>query len=164
MEWILIVTHIVFIILTSYYGLIFSKTKLDYIYLVLMFIILFHWTFLNGECFMTYYFKKLKDPNYIAGQDLHKDELKIVFIGYEELVQLFVIINNIFSMISVYIVCQRIHIPIYLSIIFITLFEVYFYSLYFFKDHYKNDNYQLFQETMKYVLIIYAIVFLKYMF
>ncbi len=161
MDTMFIITfHLFFMFFMTFYPFIFKKSIYDYAYIAFSYFILLHWMFLNGECAITYYFKKLENPNYIAGSDLYKDELKSVFKDHVKLIQLFLIIHNLILMLNLFIVSKRNHIHSFFVISFLLLFEVYFYGLYFFKDHYRNPSFLLFQEILKYLTIFIGVGFI----
>jgi hypothetical protein len=58
------------------YGFVTEKNKWDYYYLLYIYTVAFSWTLFNGDCLITYYYNKQKDPSYQAGNfkaesDLH---------------------------------------------------------------------------------------------
>lgn len=150
--------HLILIITTSIYGLVIEKNQIfDFIYFLIIYIILLSWTFLNGECLITYYFKKYQDPDYIAGKELHDDEFKTIINGYDNIIQVLIIIGNLFLIFSVYTVLCRNNISNYMNLTFLIIYQVYFYGLYFFKDHYKNKTFFKFQDVIKLSIIIWTI-------
>lgn len=152
------IIHFITIIFFSGYAFIFKKNKFDFIYLLVNYLVLLHWTFLNGECIMSYYFKKQKDTNYIAGKELHNNEFKILFKDNVNIIKLMTIVCNILLVISLFITFMRNNIPSYISITFLFIFEIYFYALYFFTSHYKNEKFFIFQNVIKFLTILIGIV------
>jgi hypothetical protein len=146
--------HCILATILSGYAFIFKKNNFDFFYLFWSYFILLHWTFLNGECAISYYFKKQKDKNYVAGKDLHNDEFKILLKEYVNIIKIFFIVINILLVISVYITFKRNNIPSYISISFLSIYEIYFYGLYFFSNHYKNENFFIFQNVIRFLIIL----------
>ena len=63
--------HVVLsLILVNYPFLVKKNAFYDFIYIVLLFILLYSYIILKGECFVSYAIKKYNDPNYILGSDL----------------------------------------------------------------------------------------------
>jgi hypothetical protein len=149
--------HLILATTLSGYAFILKKNNFDFIYLFCTYLILIHWTFLNGECAISYYFKKQKDKNYVAGKDLHKDEYSILLKDYVNIIKFFLVAINILLVISVYITFKRNNIPSYISITFLSIFEIYFYGLYFFSNHYKNENFFIFQNVIRFLIILNGI-------
>jgi len=152
------ILHLIIIATLSCYALIFKKNNFDFIYLFFAYLVLLQWTFLNGECTITYYFKKQKDKNYIAGKDLHDDEFKFLFKDHENIIKLIIIVFNILFAISLFITFNRNNIPSYISITFISIFEIYFYGLYCFTNHYKNEYFFIFQNVIRGLIILIGIL------
>lgn len=68
-----------------------------------------------------------------------------------------VILINIITLTTFYIVFTRNNFSKELALIFI--FEIYYYGLYFFKDHYKNKNYFKFQTFIQILILIWTVYF-----
>ncbi len=124
----------------------------------MIYFISLHWTFYNGECIISYWHKKKLDPNYIAGQDIHKHDFSLFF--NPKILYLFTIVSNILIMYNLYIIFKRNKLPLYLVYIFILLAQLYFFGLKLCNKHYKNKLYLFFQEIYKYLLIVWGILFL----
>jgi len=121
--------------------------------LIFNYLIFLHWTFFNGECVITYIYKKLENPGYIPGSNLHDNELKNSFKDNTIIIDIFTVIQNLLVILNFYIISKRNKISPYVYIPYIIIFELYFYGLHFFEDHHINDSCILFQETIKYTLI-----------
>ena len=151
MNSLIVIVHVSMMLFMGVYAFVFKKSWFDYVYLAYTYLVLLHWTFLNGECIITYFFKKLENKHYIAGSDVHRDEIKVTFKGNETLIQLLIIIHNLLLMVNIYLVSKRNNISYTIYLPFILLFEVYFYGLYLFP---KNPSFHLFQESVKYLLLL----------
>jgi hypothetical protein len=63
--------HVVFSILLVNYPFIIRKNNLyDLIYIISLFILLYSYIILKGECFISYVIHKFENPNYVLGSDL----------------------------------------------------------------------------------------------
>jgi hypothetical protein len=63
--------HVVSSLLLVNYPFIVRKNNLyDLIYIVSLFILLYSYIILKGECFISYAIKKFENPNYVTGSDL----------------------------------------------------------------------------------------------
>lgn len=72
MNWIVNIigiSHLIFAILVSMYGLVMNKNWFDKFYIYYNYLVFISWTLFDGECFVTYVIKKLENPNYVAGSD-----------------------------------------------------------------------------------------------
>jgi len=159
-EIIICTLHVSAVVFLSFYCFIFKQGYFDYLFLLFSYLTILHWTFLNGECLATYTYKKLKNPEYIAGMELKKCELNDVLDDNN--ITRFVIITNLFAMLNIYVISKRNKIPSFIYLSYIIIFETYFFGISFFKDHHMNETFFTFQETIKYLLIFIAIVFFFY--
>jgi hypothetical protein len=62
------ILHSIFALFLAFYVFVFPKTKFDFWYLVIFFVLVIHWIYLKGECFVSYLHKKKNNPNYQAGE------------------------------------------------------------------------------------------------
>jgi hypothetical protein len=157
-EWIAPL-HMVAAILTALYGFLFPKNALDSVYLVVMYLILLHWTFLNSECIVTYYFKKVNDPTYVAGKDASTTEVDALFKDYPNTIQVGMFLKKLVWTMSIYIVLKRCHFSQGMTLAFPGLFLIYYIVKIFTEDHYKNEPFLIIQEIIKYSTILYGILF-----
>lgn len=157
---VIIFIHLCIVFFLSTYYFFFKKKTYDYIYLFLNYIMLLQWTCLNGECLVTYVFKVIENNNYIAGENLHHNELNSNS-QYETSISYVVYLTNIFVIFNIYMVSKRNKISAWFYLPFIFLFELYFYGNYFFTDHHKNADYLLFQDIIKYMTIVVGILFVS---
>lgn len=158
------ILHLLFAIGISTYGIFFSKNMFDSIYIIFNILILISWTFYNGECFLTYYIKKMKDKTYIAGTESTDINDMYLAIGSKEIAYIFVTISVFLNMISLYLVLKRNSFPDFIYILLPIMHLLYTLSLRIqHTDLYKNKLFLTFQEIFKYYFIvcfIYIFVFL----
>jgi hypothetical protein len=152
LQVLIILIHILIIGLTIGYAFLFKKSIYDYYYLAFTYLALLHWTFLNSECVVTYLFKKIDNPDYIAGEDVHSHEWE-VFQSKENIYGMN-FIKNVLIAVSIYLVCIRNKISSLYYVPFIFLSFSYLYGIYMFENHYKNKTFLLLQEMLKYLLLI----------
>ena len=117
-----------------------------------------HWTFLNGECFASYIFKKLKDCNYKVGQDSNKSEYMHYFPQFYYIIKFILVSTCIILTISFFIVSKRNNIPLQYVIPFIIICQLYIFVICFTKNHHENKKFHVFQEIVKYAYIIIFIL------
>jgi hypothetical protein len=150
--------HIIMIVFVSFYVFIFKRSFFDYIYLLYIYFVILHWTFLKGECIITYVYKKLKDKNYIAGENLQDNELISLLKVKHSTVKMMSTIHFLFIIINIVLIAKRNHIPNILYTIFLFLLIIMFGTSKYFKNHHRNKSFHLFLEIMKCLLIIFGIV------
>jgi hypothetical protein len=144
--------HILIGVLLSFYAFLTKKNPvIDYLYILINVGIFLHWTYFNGECILTYYHKKLDNPNYKPGENVNLSEYSNNF--YTKLSN---IVLRIFKIIGFYIVAKRNNISMYLIIPFIFIHEIYNNIICITPNTYIDKNFQLFQEFVK--ISIYAII------
>lgn len=153
--------HLSFSIILSLYAFIFKKSWIDYLYIYYASIIILLWTFFNGECAITYYFKKKEDPNYIAGTDSTDMKDMFILIPNPTIVNAIVIIKLFFHLLSEYIVLARNKFPIFLCYLLPGIHLSYYGTTYIFKDLYNNTTFLWFQEIIKITIILFIIYTLK---
>lgn len=167
--------HSIIFFFITFYGFITKKNPLfDYIYLFIFWLLLLHWTLLNGECIITYAFKKLKNTNYVAGQHVFETEYtKIISVlpgtnanvlTWAEYIFNIIVrfISNFILCFSVYYVAKRNNLPMFLVIPLIIIYEIYFYGVYNIKNHHKNKQFHIFQDVIKYIAIILFLCIIYY--
>lgn len=72
-------THSILAFLLAFYGILFTRSRFDYLILIIIFTTLLSWTLYKGECPISYYIKKHNDPNYTLGTDIHAEDMYILF-------------------------------------------------------------------------------------
>jgi hypothetical protein len=72
------IVHFILSVFMAIYAFIINKSQYDIYYICITLLILLSWLIYNGECYVTYLFKKTKNPNYIAGsQSIDLDDMNI---------------------------------------------------------------------------------------
>lgn len=137
-----------------------NNVILDYTFLLFTYLTLLHWTFLNGECIITYNYKKKQNPNYIPGQHLHSNEMSLVLNDYKYIIKFVIILTNILLMFGLYNLFNRNNISLFINCSFLILYEIYYFGLYFYTNHHKNKDFLLFQETIKKLILLWGVFFL----
>jgi len=156
--------HVIFSVLMSIYVFIFKKTVVDYLYLIFIYFLLLHWTFLNGECIFSYVIKKMKNKDYIAGKDTKKNEMAEVFAGKLYLKYIYRFILNVVWPITLYLILVRNKFNSFYSVTFVLLFLFYKCGVHYSRDHYKNIHFLIIQDITKYSLILYGFFFIPLLF
>jgi hypothetical protein len=149
------ILHAVLAIFISFYGILFNKNRFDNIYILYTIIVLISWTFYNGECILTYFIKKNKNKDYIAGNE--STDLKDMYLafGSKEYAYFIITISIFINVISLYLVLKRNNYPY-----FIYYFVPFFHLLYALsmriqpENLHKNKLFLISQEFFKYYFII----------
>jgi hypothetical protein len=96
--------HIIICLYLSLYALIIKNTKYDYIYFMLLYLIIFLWLIFKGECLLSYLFKKIQNNNYELGVTPKDDDCYYLFGEYRDYV---LTIKNILILLNIYILYKR---------------------------------------------------------
>lgn len=153
------ILHCIIFVLFGIYGFIFQKNPFDYIFLIVTYITVTHWSFLNGECLVAYLYKKKIDPTYIPGKDLHRNDFDVIYKFSPETMKLIVLLQTIGWGISLYIVLKRCNFDKYMIYSFVLLYFAFYILRISTTDHYKNKTYLILQEIIKYFFLLYGIIF-----
>ena len=115
--------HVVLSLLLVNYPFIIRKNYFyDLIYIVLLFILLYSYIILKGECFISYAIKKYENPKYVLGSDLSSVLQHYSYIFKNKTIANYVIIYILITLvISSFIVLQRHN---FIDINFIYLFSL----------------------------------------
>ena len=151
--------HVFFMAATAFYAFLFKKNLFDYVFLFVTYSIILSWTFSNGECLISYFFKKIRNKNYILGECVDS-EFKIVFKNHVRLVGLLCVCQNILLMTSIVLVCMRNKISAYLYIPFIIVFEILLYGINSFETRINNKNFEIFNSVSKTVVLLLGLIYL----
>ena len=102
------IAHFLFALFIGFYGIVTKKNKFDIFYIYGILLLVISWTFYDGECPITYYVKKSKNKNYIAGEDSNDlDEIFSSFASIKNIVKQIIFISNFLLVISLYLVLSR---------------------------------------------------------
>ena len=61
--------HLLFSFLIAFYGIVFPRNPWDAAYVGYVFLLVFSWTSMHGECLISYWVKIAEEPGYVAGLD-----------------------------------------------------------------------------------------------
>jgi hypothetical protein len=139
---------------TNFYVFYTKNNKYDYIYLTYIYFLLLHWTFLNGECIISYWFKKIINNDYELGSDFKNDDIYYIFGEYRSYIIIFL---NISMMLNIYMVGIRNNIKNYIIYTLILLYQVFSLNFYYFTDHHINKQFQYFNNIIKNILIVFGL-------
>lgn len=156
-EWMSYVHLFVFIFI-AFYGFVFSKNKFDLFYLFVTYGTVTQWTFLNGECVISYLYKRKEDPNYIAGKEIETNEFQLMYNIPHDIMRFIVLLQTVLWLIGTYLVFKRNKFPLSMSISFVSLFLIYYLLRKWTSEPYKNQTFLIFQEIIKYSLLLYGII------
>lgn len=154
----IIFMHLLSILYMILYAICTHNNKYDYIYIVLIYFTVLHWTFFKGECLLSYYFKKIENKHYELGLNNTNDDLDYIFGNYK-LYIIFLII--ILFLINIFIISNRNNIEKYYIFLFIFMYIFYLCGKQCFKNRNTNANFQLFNDIMKILLILFSIYFYR---
>lgn len=151
------------ITLASYLFVARTRNLFDFFYVFGIYAMFLHWTFLNGECIVSYLAKKKDTPNYVAGQNSFKHDFFAEFDFFPPiLLKIYGFMTFCLILYNVVVVSIRNYVPIWIAMAFIGLNLLYYTGSYLFKNLHKNRRFHFFQDIIKYGLIIWAFLFLAY--
>jgi hypothetical protein len=126
----------------------------DILYINYFFIVLFLYTFLNGDCPISYVCKKCIDDNYVAGDDITYYPEMYFLLQEKVYVSWFFTITTGFYLFSLLYVIQRSAISLFDLLFTLFILFVYFLSIRGLIFHKKDKYFLLFQSFTKLVLLI----------
>jgi len=126
--------HFLATLVINLYAFLFAKNRFDFAYILFMMSVVISWTFYNGECWISYYEKKKKDPEYVAGTlvDDLSDINELVGVKNAAFVRVYYLAMMCANALSLYFVLLRNSYPVWLSRVFCSLFIFYVFALRFF--------------------------------
>jgi hypothetical protein len=129
--------HSLTALLLSFYGFLFRRSKYDYLILIIIYTIAFLWSLYKGECPLSYYMKRYKDPNYVMGSNVYSDDMYILFgPKYIPILKTFyTVCNPIIQTATIYILLKRQHFSRGVTLVYPLLFYSYYFMTRFFKSH-----------------------------
>lgn len=129
------------------YGVLFRKNPADWVFLIITLIVLLHWTFLNGECLVSFLHKSNEDPQYVAGSEVFNSKDMYVLGISPEVIRTVMGAFTFVWAVSIYLVMQRNGFPLSLNIFFLIFLFVYNGSLRWFDKHYENPSFHIVQHA-----------------
>ncbi len=156
------ILHLSFAIFASFYAFLFKKSWIDYLFILYVLITILSWTFYNGECLITYQFKKKEDPNYIAGQNSNDMKDMYMLMPNPLLANAILLIKFFFHLLSEFIVLSRNKFPTLICYLLPAIHLSYSSSLYVF--NYQDNLFLVYQEICKILLILILLYSLKRIF
>jgi len=159
MEHQILAIHVLLMILYCLYGFITKKSVWDYVYIFAAYLIVLQWTFQKGECILSLMYKKAAIPNYKVG-DYGNSELYLAFPEYPNQIRIFLYIQHLLQVISIYLVFTRNHISVKLYASFLIIAALYKCREYIFTDCYRQVECILFEKIVRYIMIIHGIYIL----
>jgi hypothetical protein len=143
--------HLLIILFTNFYVFFTKNKEYDYIY----YFLLLHWTFLNGECICSYYFKKIQNNDYELGSDFKNDDLYYIFGEYRSYIIIFI---NIMIPLNIFIVTMRNNKKVnYIIYTLIFLFLTFSLNFYNYTDHHINKQFQYSNNIIQISLIFFGL-------
>jgi len=141
-------------VFNSLYGFVFKKSWFDYFYLWAFYAVVLHWMFLNGECWITYAYKKMKDKNYQAGDRVAENEIQPLLNVSDGTYRQIIAAHFFLVGISIYLVAKRNKIPLVLCFVFYFLTLANGFAL----SGLDRKGYEAMKEFIKYALIAFGLV------
>ncbi len=152
--YILSLCHFTSALFFIFYGILFRRSRFDYLILIVIITTLLCWTLYKGECLVSYSLKKSNDPNYKLGSNLYSEDMYILF--GEKYIPYFKIFFTIFAplivTIELYLLLRRQKFKLLETLFYPILYYAY-YNIRFLR----SDKTNLFF-TFVFVFILYRIV------
>ena len=156
------ISHFLFAYFISLYGIFTKKNSFDFFYIFGIILLVTSWTFYDGECPITYYVKKSKNKNYIAGEDSNDlDEIFSSFASIKNIVKQISFISNFLLVISLYLVLSRNYNHWYIIFIIPLFTLIYLMACRYIKQSYKSNLFFIFQLIVKIYFILVLLKLLK---
>ena len=110
------------------YAFLFSRSKYDYVILCIVYTMALLWSLYKGECPLSYYLKKYKDPTYVLGSNVYSEDIYVVFgPNYVPAMKLFyTIVNPILQTATLYLLLKRQQFSRPVTIVYPLLFYSYY--------------------------------------
>jgi hypothetical protein len=123
------VAHSITALFLVSYGILFTRSRFDYVILIILFSILLSQSLYKGECLLSYYLKKYNDPHYKLGSNIYSEDMWIIFgekyIPY--LKRLFTLITPLIGTITVYLLLKRQHFTTLETLFYPIIYYAYYY-------------------------------------
>jgi hypothetical protein len=129
--------HSLVALFLSFYGFLFRRSKYDYVILITVYTIAFLWSLYKGECPLSYYMKRYKDPTYVMGSNVYSDDMYLLFgPNYIPLLKAFYTrCNPIVQTATIYLLLKRQHFSREVTIVYPLLFYSYYFMTRFLQSH-----------------------------
>ena len=149
--------HFIFTILVAIYGL-FPRNWFDYFYIYYIILLSISWTMYNGDCLISYYFMKMKNPDHKPGSTLYSEDnandlAEIIPLKYYQPISNMLTFGFIFSF---YVVCSRQKIKRYIFVPFSFAYITYIILL----NTYRNLDADPVMYFVQRIFMIYFIIIL----
>lgn len=117
------------------YGFLFRRSKYDVLLLGIVYTMALLWSLYKGECLLSYYLKKYKDPTYVLGSNVYSDDIYIVFGPnyFPAMKAYYTIVNPLLQTATLYLLLKRQQFSQPVTIVYPLLFYVYYYTTRFLK-------------------------------
>jgi hypothetical protein len=137
-----------------------NNHKFNILYIEYFFSIMFIYTFTNGECPISYIYKKQKDPSYIAGSNIsHYPEISDLFLfSRENHISIYFEMNTYMYLISLIYVINRSDIPFTMFIIPTNSILLYFAFIYLSPNH---PLFYIIQNTNKTIMFLFILFLIR---
>ena len=149
--------HLVHCPLLILYPLVYSSLSTDVLYVKYFFLIMFSYTFIEGECPISYVAKIKLDPDYVAGTKIeYYPEMKFI-LQDDVYINYYFTINTILYLASLVYVSHRANIPfMFLSVPYamLVIYFLHIRNIYFNKT---KDSFSILQNLTSAVLYCYII-------
>jgi len=126
----------------------------DIIYINYFFMIMFSYTFINGECPISYLSKRVLDPTYFSGKDLdYYPEMRMFFRTDQDILRYFTI-TNVTYLFSLGYVIHRSKMYIYNFIVPFLSLSYYFLFVRVYNVEKETIEFAICQELTKYITLL----------
>jgi hypothetical protein len=129
--------HSISCLFLSFYGFLFRRSNYDYLILMITYTIALLWSLYKGECLLSYYLKKYKDPNYVLGRNVYADDMYLLFgPKYIPILKIFyTYFNPIIQTATLYLLLERQHFSRGVTIVYPLVFYSYYLMTRFLQSH-----------------------------
>lgn len=123
------ILHSMTAVFLAFYGFLFKRSNFDYFILFITYTTCLSWCLYKGECPLSYYLKKYKDPTYVIGSNVSSDDMYVLFgPKYVPLLKIFfTYLNPLVQTANLYILFKRQHFSVGVTLLYPLFF--YFYTM-----------------------------------
>ena len=149
--------HALFTVSLTFYSFLFTRSKYDYLILFIIFTMSWCWSLYKGECFISYYLKKLNDPSYEMGSNVVADDLHVIFGDQnKEYVKFFFsTIYPVGQTVNIYLLTKRNSFSSVETVLYPLVFYTYFHST-FLKSSFINNCFAILFTYILYRIVKYS--------